>query len=68
MKIEYDPAYDLLNIEFLPNVKIEDSVEIDGVVIDYTKDKRIAAIEILDAGKRTSKDALELVDLAIMKE
>lgn len=68
MKIEYDPVHDLLNIEFLSNVKVEDSVEIDGVVIDYTKDKRIAAIEILDAGKRTSKDALELIDLSIMRK
>ena len=47
MKIEYDAAHDLLNIEFLANVPIDDSVEMDGVVIDYTKDKRIVAIEVL---------------------
>jgi uncharacterized protein YuzE len=45
MKIEYDAAHDLLNIEFLANVPIDDSVEMDGVVIDYAKDKRIVAIE-----------------------
>ena len=33
MKIEYDAAHDLLNIEFLANVPIDDSVEMDGVVI-----------------------------------
>jgi uncharacterized protein YuzE len=43
MKIEYDAAHDLLNIEFLANVPIDDSVEMDGVVIDYAKDKRIVA-------------------------
>lgn len=30
MKIEYDAAHDLLNIEFLANVSIDDSVELDG--------------------------------------
>jgi uncharacterized protein YuzE len=37
MKIEYDAAHDLLNIEFLAKVPIDDSVEMDGVVIDYAK-------------------------------
>ena len=54
MKIEYDAAQDLLNIEFLADVPIHDSLEVDGVVIDYAKDKRIVAIELLDAGKRTT--------------
>jgi uncharacterized protein YuzE len=35
MRIEYDTARDLLNIEFLPNIPIDDSIELDGVVIDY---------------------------------
>lgn len=52
MKIEYDPEHDLLNIEFLPKVSVDDSVEMDGVVIDYAKDKRIVAIEVLDAIKQ----------------
>ncbi|MBI3059042.1 MAG: DUF2283 domain-containing protein, partial [Deltaproteobacteria bacterium] len=49
MKIEYDTEHDLLNIEFLANVPIDDSLEVDGVVIDYAKDKRIVGIEVLDA-------------------
>lgn len=57
MKIEYDTAHDLLNIEFLADVPIHDSLEVDGVVIDYAKDKRIVAIELLDAGKRTTRTA-----------
>ena len=51
MKIEYDASHDLQNIEFLANVSIDDSVEMDRVVIDYAKDKRIVAIEMLDASK-----------------
>ena len=67
MKIEYDAAHDLLNIEFLADVAIDDSVELDGVVIDYAKDKRIVAIEVLDASKRTTRKPLDLTDLAIVK-
>jgi uncharacterized protein YuzE len=68
MKIEYDPTHDLLNIEFVSKEAIADSVELDGVIIDYSKDRRIVAIEILDAGKRTTKGPLDLLDLTIVKE
>ena len=51
MKIEYDPIHDLLNIEFVSEQPIAESVEFDGIIIDYSKDRRIIAIEILDAGK-----------------
>jgi uncharacterized protein YuzE len=67
MRIEYDTAHDLLNIEFLPNVPIDDSIEMDGVVIDYAKDKRIVAIEVLDASKRTTRKPLDLMNLAVVK-
>ncbi len=67
MKIEYDNEHDLLNIEFLVNVPIDDSLEVDGVVIDYAKDKRIVAIEVLDASKRTTRKPRDLIDLAIVK-
>ena len=67
MKIDYDPTHDLLNIEFLANVPIDDSVEMDGVVVDYAKDKRIVAIEVLDASKRTTRNPLDLANLAIVK-
>jgi uncharacterized protein YuzE len=50
VKIEYDTALDLLNLEFVTDVPIHDSLEVDGVVIDYAKDKRMVAIEVLDAG------------------
>jgi uncharacterized protein YuzE len=64
MKIEYDTAHDLLNIEFLDDVPIDDSLEVDGIVIDYAKDKRIVAIEVMDASKRTTRKPLDLIDLA----
>jgi uncharacterized protein YuzE len=67
MKIEYDTEHDLLNIEFLANVPIDDSVELDGVVIDYAKDKRIVAIEVLDVSKRTTREPLDLINLAVVK-
>ncbi|HLA00741.1 MAG TPA: DUF2283 domain-containing protein [Thermodesulfovibrionales bacterium] len=68
MRIEYDPAHDLLNIEFLSDESIAESVELDGVIIDYAKDGRIVSIEILDAGKRTTKNPLDLINLSIVKE
>ena len=68
MKIEYDPIHDLINIEFLSEEPIAESVEHDGIVIDYSKDGRIVALEILDAGRRTTKSPLDLLDLKIVKE
>jgi len=68
MKIEYDPAHDLLNIELIPDEAIAESVELEGVIIDYSKDRGVVAIEILDAGKRTTNGPLDLLDLTIVKE
>lgn len=68
MKIEYDPIHDLLNIEFISEESIAESVEHDGIIIDYSKDGRIIALEILDAGKRTTKSPLDLLDVRIVKE
>jgi uncharacterized protein YuzE len=51
----------LNNANKIQDSRIVDSVEIDGIIIDYTKDRRIVAIEILDAGKRTVKDPLSKI-------
>jgi uncharacterized protein YuzE len=67
MKIEYDPVHDLLNLEFLSGVEIEESVDMDGIILDYAKDRRIVAIEILDASKRTTQDPLHRLDVSIMR-
>ncbi len=68
MKIEYDPAHNVLNIEFLPGTDIEESLELDGIIVDYAKDKRIVAIEVLDASKRTSSDPLHVIDVSIVRD
>jgi uncharacterized protein YuzE len=57
-----------LNIEFVLEQPIAESVEFDGIIIDYSEDRRIVAIEILDAGKRTTKDPLDLINLGIVKK
>jgi uncharacterized protein YuzE len=67
MKIEYDPVHDLLNLEFLSGVDIDESVDMDGIILDYAKDRRIVAIEILDASKRTTQDPLHRLDVSIMR-
>jgi uncharacterized protein YuzE len=68
MKIEYDPKHDLLNIEFIANEDIAESIEFDGVIVDYSKDGKIVAIEIFDAGARTTENPLDLINLSIVKE
>ena len=68
MRIEYDPEHDLLNIEFLPDVPIEESREVDGIILDYAADRRIVAIELLDASKRTTHDPLHLIDVAVVRK
>jgi uncharacterized protein YuzE len=68
MKIEYDPKHDLLIIEFMANEDIAESIEFDGVVIDYSKDRKIIAIEILDVGARTTENPLDLINLSTVKE
>jgi uncharacterized protein YuzE len=66
MKIEYDPKYDVMNVEFIGDAKIEESIELeDGIIIDYTKDKRIASIEILDVKKRISQEKKESVNFVV---
>lgn len=67
MKIEYDPGHDLLNLEFLSDVPIVDSMEVDGVIFDYAADRRIVAIEILDASKRTTGETMNVIDFAVVK-
>lgn len=67
MRIEYDQAHDVLNIEFLPGTPIAESVELDGVIMDYAADRRIVSVEILDAGKRTTKGPLEAIDVSILR-
>jgi len=51
MKIRYDPSVDALYIR-LRDGPIEESDEVaSGVIIDYDKDGKAIAIEILDASQ-----------------
>lgn len=68
MRIEYEQTHDILNIEFLKEVPIVDSIEIEGMIVDYAADRRIVSIEILDASKRTTKGPLDAIDFAIVRE
>ena len=68
MKIEYDRESDIINIEFLQGIKIDESVEEDGVIFDFSKDKKLVSVEILDANKRIGKDPLEKIDFSITKD
>jgi uncharacterized protein YuzE len=43
-------------------------VELDGVIIDYSKERKIVAIEILDAGKRTTKNPFDPINFSVVKE
>lgn len=67
MRVEYDPKHDLMNIEFLSEVEVAESVEIDGVIFDYAKDRRIVSIEILDVSKRVSHSPLDEIDFAVTR-
>ena len=68
MKIEYDQESDIVNIEFLPEVEIEESAEEDGIIFDYSKDKRLVSVEILDAKKRIGKNPFDKVDFSVTKD
>lgn len=68
MRIEYAPKHDIMNIQFLEDVEMAESVEIEGIIFDYSKDKRIVSIEILDVGKRITTKSLESIGFTIMKE
>ncbi len=68
MKVEYDPKHDLMNIEFIPEEPIAESLELEGIVFDYNQDGRIVAIEILDASKRTNSDPLGQLDFSVIRE
>lgn len=69
MKVEYDPKHDIMNIELVSNMPIAESTELDdGIILDYSEDKKIISIEILGVKKRLSPDTLEAVSFAVVKE
>jgi len=52
MKIDYDKEVDALYIQLLDE-PVEESEEIrDGIILDYTKDKEVRGIEVLNVTKQ----------------
>ncbi len=67
MKVMYDPDHDILNIEFLEDEVIDDTIEYEeGILIDYSKEKKIVSIEILDASKRISHNPTDLLNFVVL--
>lgn len=67
MKVMYDPEYDILNIEFLEDMVIDDTIEYDeGILIDYSKEKKIVSLEILDASKKISYSPTDLLNFVVL--
>ena len=69
MKVEYDPKHDIMEIELLSDTPIAESIELDdGVILDYSADKKIISIELLGVGRRLPPEALETVSFAVVRE
>ncbi len=58
MKVSYDKKVDAAYIQF-SDEKIEESDDVfEGMIIDFTADKRIVGIEILDVSKKFPVETL----------
>jgi len=67
MKVVYDPDHDILNIEFLEDETIDDTIEYDeGILIDYSKERKIVSLEILDASERISHSPTDLLNFVVL--
>ena len=67
MRMAYDPRHDVMNIEFLAGIAVVDSMEIDGIIVDDDRKRRIIALEILDVSQRISRSPLEQIDFAVTR-
>lgn len=69
MRVMYDPDHDILNIEFLEDEPIDDTIEYEeGILIDYSKEKKIVSLEILDASKRISHNPTDLLSFVVLNK
>jgi uncharacterized protein YuzE len=65
MKIKFDQKKDILRIKFQEG-KYEISKEIDeGIIIDFSKDKKLIAIEILDVSEKIPKKDMKDITIGI---
>ncbi|KXA96081.1 hypothetical protein AKJ37_06075 [candidate division MSBL1 archaeon SCGC-AAA259I09] len=64
MKINYDSEINALNIRFQEG-NYEKSIEVaGGIIVDYTADKKIMSIEILDANEKIPLETIRSVQKA----
>ena len=69
MKVEYDPKHDIMNIELVSNVPIAESIELDdGIILDYSEERKVVYIELLGVKKRLLPEALEAVSFTVVRE
>lgn len=54
MRGHYDPEADALAINW-GDAEIEESDEVDGVILDYDKDGNVIGVEVLDASKKIKR-------------
>lgn len=57
MKTLYDAEADALYVRFSETDVVESEEVSDGVVLDYDRDGRIVAIEVIDASRHLAADA-----------
>lgn len=66
MKITYDEVADALYIQFQPESKIKETIQIrEGILCDIDKQGRIFGIEVLDVSKRLPIEELGKLDINI---
>ena len=64
MKIKYDKEVDIMHIRFSDNPIEESMEEKPGVIIDYDKEGKIVAIEVLNASKNTESPNSVIYEVA----
>ena len=67
MRMEYDLRHEVMKIEFLAGIAMADSMEIDGIIVDDDRKRRIVVLEILDVSKRISRSPLEQIDFSVTR-
>jgi uncharacterized protein YuzE len=57
LKLNYDKEGDILEIKFSENpIKDSEYIEESGLVVDYDKDDKIVAIEVISFSKKVHKE------------
>ncbi len=65
MKIEFDPATDLLQVRLLAGIPVAETKETDGMRVGYAADRRIVQVEMRGAKGRIDSALLKLIGPAM---